>query len=301
MNATICPEETLRQPMVPPKPQASGDRGCLVRIYPANVIGSVAYPDADQWLIGRDNGCDVVIEHPSVSRHHARITWCVGEAILEDLQSTNGVLLNDLPVARAELRGGDRVQIGTHLFKYLAADDVESHYHEIVYAALTHDALTGTHNRRSLIQILQRDYNRVVRRGGSLSLVAIDLDHFKTINDRYGHLVGDEVLRQAGDRLGRAVRPDDVLARFGGEEFLLLLTDTTVEDAASIARRCRAALADEPFDTSVGPVAVTASFGVATFNRDVHRAELAPEDLIAMADRRMYAAKQSGRNRVVDH
>ena len=156
------------------------------------------------------------------------------------------------------------------------------------------DALTGLHNRRHAEEELRRHAGAAHRHGLPLSAVIVDIDHFKAVNDTYGHAGGDAVLREFAARLGALLRAEDVGARWGGEEFLLVLPFTDLEGAASMAERFRAAVADEPFVVPTGAaIRVTASGGCAstTVGED-------PEQLLRHADAALYDAKQSGRNRV---
>ena len=161
-----------------------------------------------------------------------------------------------------------------------------------------HDALTGLPNRRALEQALQREWERWRRHRHPFAVVALDLDHFKSVNDQHGHLVGDELLAAVGQRLTAAVRGADVVARTGGEEFLVLMPDIdddpTGAAAWAAAERLRAALADAPL--LVGPLslAVTASLGVAR----VQAADTELRQVLSRADDALYAAKAAGRNRV---
>jgi len=158
----------------------------------------------------------------------------------------------------------------------------------------THDALTGLYNRRFLEETLSRELLSAERHGQSVSVIMADLDHFKAINDRYGHLGGDEVLRVFGDLLRQHVRSSDICCRYGGEEFLLVLPQTSKGHAVERAEWLCSALAAAPVTYGASVIAVTASFGVAAFPQDARTAD----ELIGVADSAMYAAKMSGRNRV---
>jgi diguanylate cyclase (GGDEF)-like protein len=157
----------------------------------------------------------------------------------------------------------------------------------------TTDDLTGIANRRHFFDLAARELARARRDGRRLLAMMLDIDHFKNINDQYGHQVGDEVIQLIAERLSRFARAEDVLGRYGGEEFALLIP-AGAEDAPAVAERLRAAIAEGPVATRVGPMAVTVSVGVA---------HLRPDDadvsaLLGRADRRLYDAKRGGRNRV---
>ncbi len=158
----------------------------------------------------------------------------------------------------------------------------------------TRDQLTGLLNRREFDRILQEERERALRFGHSLALVMIDIDHFKSINDTHGHPAGDTVLREVARRVGSQVRTVDRVARFGGEEFALILMQSDLESARDVARRvCLAAARDPILATDTVALSVTVSAGVAVLPDDA-RTEAA---LVAAADKALYAAKQRGRNR----
>lgn len=158
----------------------------------------------------------------------------------------------------------------------------------------THDALTGLYNRRYLEETLGRELISAERHGHPVSVIMGDLDHFKAVNDRYGHLAGDEVLRVFGGLMKQHARGSDIYCRYGGEEFLLVLPQMAEDNAIERAEQLRSAMAAAPVLYGATPITVTASFGVATFPRDGRIGD----DLIAAADSALYAAKAAGRNRV---
>ena len=180
------------------------------------------------------------------------------------------------------------------LFYFLVAElrEREAALHELTRT----DGLTGLYNRRHFMQQMSHEHARATRYDRPLSCMMVDLDHFKRINDEYGHAVGDEVLRETALRLQRALRETDVLARLGGEEFGALMPDTDLDGARRVAERCRELLGATPIQLEQRPsVRVTASFGVAVLD-PVHAP--GPEDLLRAADVALYASKGRGRNRV---
>lgn len=156
----------------------------------------------------------------------------------------------------------------------------------------SHDALTGLGNRRKLDAVFAAEFNRLRRHGGSLCLFIADIDHFKTINDRYGHASGDEVLAQFGELLHQQMRPTDTSARIGGEEFVVLMPHTRVREALGTAERLRAAMKKRTFGGLKH--AITVSIGVAELQQNEDQ-----ESLLRRADQALYVAKHAGRNRVV--
>ncbi|MEM9586985.1 MAG: GGDEF domain-containing protein [Planctomycetota bacterium] len=293
-SVQVDSDATLQR-SVPEHVASSSQESCLVQIYPPDVVDGMLLLSDDDVLFGRDPNVDVPLADSSVSRRHAKITRSAAEYVISDLGSTNGTLVNEQETQEHLLKSGDTIRIGSFLFKFLSAGSVESQYHETVYSALTRDALTGTLNKRYLLESLTREIARTHRQGGSVALVMLDIDHFKSINDTHGHLVGDEVLREFGSRIQTVCRADDMLARYGGEEFCLLLSDTQRDEALVLAERCRQVICLEPFDTAAGKVEVTASFGVAIAEATNKGSQT---DLLAAADQKLYEAKEGGRNRV---
>lgn len=156
------------------------------------------------------------------------------------------------------------------------------------------DELTGLYNRRAFMRMAEEALARTRSRGGELSLILFDLDHFKRVNDTHGHLVGDQVLRVAAETVMTALREADAAGRYGGEEFCVLLPGLGIPEALEVAERIRASLEDVRIDTPTGPLRISASLGVAGL---AHGATTVP-DLLALADAALYRAKDGGRNRV---
>lgn len=157
------------------------------------------------------------------------------------------------------------------------------------------DSLTRLSNRRRLFEALNREHERSQRSGQPCSLVMVDADHFKSVNDTYGHHLGDEVLVTIADHLRESMRIYDLAARFGGEEFALLMPETDLDQAAAIAERLRLSIETIEFSDELKPLKLTISAGVATFPGPGVKTV---DDLIRMADHALYRAKDAGRNRV---
>jgi diguanylate cyclase (GGDEF)-like protein len=246
--------------------------------------------------IGRAADADVGLpEVPSLSRHHGRLRFHHGRVTLEDLGSRNGTYVNDRAVeGSVELKSGDRFQLGNVHFKFLHERDVEHAYYEAIYEMVARDGLTGIFNRRKLYEEGTRELARAQRHGRALSVVLLDLDHFKLVNDQHGHLVGDAALKQVTARLGPLVRTEEIFARIGGEEFVVLCPETDVERATVLAEKLRGLCASSPFDCGGIAVPLTCSVGVAGLTP----AMTGLEDLLRAADRALYRAKNDGRDRV---
>lgn len=246
-------------------------------------------------LVGRSQEADLVIAHKSVSREHCRIWRDGGRYRLRDLGATNTTRLNDKRLQQdAVLADGDQVTVGESILKFISQDSVEARYHEEIYQLATHDALTELYNRRHFVEIADNEIARSVRHARPLALCIVDVDLFKPINDRYGHISGDEVLRQIGAQVRGHARSDDLAARIGGEEFALLLPECNAADAAQLAERLRAAVQAAAFAPGGEPRSITVSIGVAALRAG---REDRPA-LMAAADAALYRAKSEGRNRV---
>ena len=278
------------------KVQRKGD-DCLVVIYApvASDLGRRHVLDQEVITIGRDRENDIVLDSDSVSRRHARVEYREGAIFLADLDSTNGTYVNDdsEPVRDCQLRRGDQVKIGDTIFKYLSGSDVEAQYHETIFNMTITDGLTDVGNKKRLDQLVQKEIPRAVRHNRELSLLMVDIDHFKDVNDTYGHLAGDSVLRDLAGILQKRLRPDDELGRYGGEEFAAVLPETSLAGAVKIAEDLRSLVEEHRFIVEGEQIRVTVSIGAATLKTGMEA-----KSFFRAADEMLYKAKNSGRNRV---
>lgn len=248
--------------------------------------------------IGRSETVDIPLpEVRSVSRSHARLRYHGRTVTLEDSGSTNGTFLNDQRVEGATvLRSGDRFQVGSVHFKFLHEQDVEHAYHEAIHEMVMRDGLTEVFNQRKFREELTREFARAQRHDRPLGLVLFDLDEFKEVNDTHGHLCGDMVLKQLACSVTDLLRPEQIFARVGGDEFAILCPEMTLEGASLLAEKLRKRFAELAFAREGATFSVTCSFGVAE-----RRPETATEDeFFEAADRALYLAKGAGRNRVAN-
>lgn len=263
-------------------------------------VGKMFRLQPGEFTIGRSPGCQVVVDDEGVSREHAKLFVTVGGPHrVADLDSRNGTWVEDQRVGSAStaVRGGDRVRIGPGtIFKIGMADELEQQVLVQLYHAATRDGLTGLLNRRFFLDQLSQEVAFHRRHETPLSLIMLDLDNFKLVNTQHGHIVGDAVLVEFARRLLRACRGEDLVARFGGEEFTVILRQTPAEPAAALAERLRASIARTPFPVGPGTdgLAVTISVGVVTRAGPA----LTAEDLLEKVDACMRAAKGAGRNQV---
>src|SRR5713226_9413475 len=221
---------------------------CLVHIYPTGMGMGTRYPLTTKTLvIGRDNECDIQIQDHSVSRRHARILTGADGYYAVDLQSTNGTFVNDVPASMCRLKDGDYLRIGNCIYRFLAGGNVEAEYHEEIYRLTIIDALTDIHNKRYLLEFLERELSRSARYRRPLALMMLDLDNFKALNDELGHLGGDFTLRELAAVVRAGIRKEELFARYGGEEFAVILPETTRDNAVIVAERVRGMVQDHPF------------------------------------------------------
>jgi diguanylate cyclase (GGDEF)-like protein len=270
---------------------------CVVHIYPTGAGMGARYPLTDTPVVlGRGNDCDIRINDHSVSRRHARIQPGADGYYAVDLQSTNGTFVNDVPASICKLKDGDYLRIGNCIYRFLAGGNVEAEYHEEIYRLTIIDALTETHNKRYLLEFLDRELSRSERYARPLAVIMFDLDRFKAINDEMGHLGGDFTLREMAACVKTCVRKEELFARYGGEEFIIVLPETNLEGAVTVAERLRLMVEKHLFQYEGKTYPLTVSVGVAA--TDGGRA-LSPADLIGEADQKLFDAKRQGRNRVV--
>jgi diguanylate cyclase (GGDEF)-like protein len=250
-----------------------------------------------ETIVGRAPNCGLVIADSKVSRQHAKLLWMNGYHVLEDMNSANGTFVGGARITRKRLNPGDIVQFGTAFaFRYSVTDSTEKALLEQLYQSSVLDALTGAHNREYFNTALSTELEQTPS-NASLCLLMLDIDHFKKVNDTCGHPAGDAVLVEVVERIQLRLRPSDILCRFGGEEFAVILRTTTLPQAARLAERLRQAMRKQKFVVAQQGISVTTSIGCASL--ECCAPERSPEALIAAADRRLYAAKRTGRDRVV--
>jgi diguanylate cyclase (GGDEF)-like protein len=283
---------------VPERPVSATNRNaCLVHIYPTGPGMGTRYCLSDSpVVIGRGTDCDIHINDFSVSRRHVRVEPGADGYYAVDLQSTNGTFVNDVPGAVSKLSDGDYLRVGNCIYRFLAGGNVEAEYHEEIYRLTIIDALTEIYNKRYLMEYLDRELARSARYHRPLTLILLDIDLFKTINDEHGHLGGDFTLRELAACIRSVIRKEELFARYGGEEFVVVLPETTLDGAVSLCERIRMIIEKHTFRFEDKSFHITVSLGVANTNGDE---ALTPMELLRQADEKLYQAKRAGRNRVV--
>jgi diguanylate cyclase (GGDEF)-like protein len=256
-------------------------------------------------VLGRALEADVRINDSGVSRRHARINTVVGEDgktdyILTDLTSSSGTLLNGQRIKSETLQNGDKITVGKYLLRFEMLDEIDREYQRQIRRLLSHDDLTGLLSSSSFFSELRREAERAKQEKRRFCVLMMDIDHFKQVNDTYGHLTGSKTLEEIGLCITQNLRNGDAAARFGGEEFAAFLLDAELAQGLVAAERIRAEIESNRFSViRQGKAAeeshhITISIGVACFPTDSSD----PIELVEHADSALYRAKREGRNRV---
>ncbi|WP_231511888.1 GGDEF domain-containing protein [Chondromyces apiculatus] len=274
------------------------DRPCLLILAGSNVGERYRIDDGQEIIIGRTSGVTIRLNDDGVSRRHARL-FCANEheVVIEDLQSSNGTLVNNQPITQVLLRDGDKIRIGaTTVLMFTYHDQVEELFQESMYDRSIRDELTKAFNRRFFLERLESEIAYARRHSTPLAILLFDIDHFKRINDTFGHPTGDVVLARISKLAGGTVRTEDVFARYGGEEFIVLCRGVPLESAGILAERIRMIIEASAFEHEGQRIPVTISVGVSAFPTTPAETGL---ELIGAADEALYEAKRTGRNRVL--
>ncbi|TNE86527.1 MAG: GGDEF domain-containing protein [Deltaproteobacteria bacterium] len=273
------------------RPAGSRSERHLLVCTEGSQLGRVVRLGVDPLTVGRSPKSGLHLADSGVSRQHAEIRPFGAHYVLADEGSANGTFVHDRQIETHLLQDGDVIAFGSSAtFRYSIADEQQERMLRALYDATQTDKLTGVGNRHAFDQQLANGISHAKREGRSLSLLLIDVDHFKAVNDTWGHATGDEALREIAQRLREALRAEDLLCRYGGEEFAALLTSASPSQVRQVAERLRAAIEAAPFTTR--GLELTVSIGSASYAEQ-------EQDLVELADQRLYAAKASGRNRVV--
>ena len=262
--------------------------------------------EREQVTLGRALEADIRINDSRASRLHARITTEHDQTTHEtryclfDLGSTNGTILNGKRIERAVLQDGDKFEVGDQLIRFEMLDEIDREFQQQIHRLLVHDELTGLLTSKSFFSELRREAARAEAENMPFCVLMMDIDHFKDVNDTYGHLAGSETLEEVGAVVKKSLRAGDVGARFGGEEFAAFLLDADYAQGMIAAERVRSAIEKHGFPAArrgtedVPTHHITISIGVAAYPEDGRD----PIQLVEMADSALYRAKRNGRNQV---
>jgi diguanylate cyclase (GGDEF)-like protein len=295
LEATSDDEDRTQVHSVPPlDPEGPPHRTAALICISGRSIGQMFLLSKEETTIGRAPECDVFLDDEGVSRHHAKIIRQEDTIIAMDLGSTNGTYHEGERIQVLTLEDGAKIQVGTAtILQFRYQDQREMQFHALMQTFKTHDPMTEAYNKRAFLTEIEKEAGFAKRHNQPLTLVMFDLDHFKRVNDTYGHQAGDLVLRSVARKVTETVRKEDIFARYGGEEFALLLRNTDIEGAFIIAERVRRAIEDLEVTHNGRRIPCTVSMGIAKLDGTITR----PADLIEAADERLYQAKRKGRNR----
>src|SRR5256714_167109 len=278
-------------------------------VFPRGELLAVQIPlERAQVTLGRALDADIRVNDSRASRLHARIftetdaETGVTRYRLRDLTSTNGTILNGKRIAQELLQNGDKFEVGDQLIRFEMLDEIDREFQQQIHRLLVHDELTGLLTSKSFFSELRREAARAAAESMPFCVLMMDIDHFKEVNDTYGHLVGSETLEDVGAVIKKALRAGDVGARFGGEEFAAFLVDADYAQGMIAAERVRSAIEKHDFPAvrrsgGADPIRthhITISLGGAAYPDDGRD----PIQLVEMADSALYRAKRNGRNQV---
>ena len=290
-------DNTLRVTVTSPGTSPRGLRATLTIL---SGVGVGRLVELDKALVvGRGEEADLKLDDESLSRRHVRLCEMHGSWFVEDLKSTNGTFLNGQKIEDVEpLPDGARLQLGeSTILRFSLQDETEYQAAKRLFESSTRDTLTGCFNRHYLEEQLPQEVAYAKRHKAPLSVLFVDCDRFKQINDRFGHAAGDEVLRRVGEHLRRTVRTEDLVARYGGEELVVVARNSPPDAVLRMAERLRVGVEKLEVPAGGETIKVTVTIGVATLSPDDASATVTR--LLARADSALDRGKQTGRNKIV--
>jgi diguanylate cyclase (GGDEF)-like protein len=290
-------EDTTRMSPAPgPQANVGGENAAYLVVLAGSNVGEMYKVDKDRIVMGRGDKVDIRLVDEGISREHARLVREATSVLLEDMGSTNGTFCNGVRVQRQALSDGDKILLGsTTILKFSYQDKLDEMFQRQMSESALRDGLTKAFNKRYFSERLDNEYQYAIRHDLPLSLLFLDIDHFKRINDQHGHQAGDYVLVELAALVTNALRNEDIFARYGGEEFAIISRGTEITEGAALAERLRRAVEEHEFVYDGTRLRVTVSVGV---SRAPRQGVTTPAELVAVADETMYEAKRTGRNRV---
>ena len=284
-----------RDPPGPAKARTSRDQAYLI-VLAGNAMGEMFKLESTPTIIGRGQSAHIRMVDEGISREHCEILNEGEHMVLHDLASTNGTFCQGSRIDRHVLEDGDKILVGANtVLKFTYHDSLDELFQRQMYESALRDDLTKTFNKKYFTDRLESEFAFSTRTQTPLSLVVFDLDHFKVVNDTYGHPVGDGVLAGVAHIVSALIRAEDVFARVGGEEFGLICRMTDESQVLTVAERMRSTVAAHEFSIEGKSISVAISAGTASIP-DTHIVDA--QALVAAADQAMYEAKRTGRNRV---
>ena len=281
---------------------AKGEQSIVLTVIAGSEVdfGKHFVLERKRTAIGREKINDIALSDGKVSKAHCEISVIrsprgIEQISLLDLDSTNGTYVNGEPVVQATLKAGDKIQAGGTVLQLSYSDEIEREYHAKLFDFAARDALTGMYNKRFVVNELE-NYCRIARRSQrAFSVILIDIDDFKQINDRYGHLSGDEYLKRLAGLIRDTLRDQDIAGRIGGEEFLVVLPETAIEGAMQLAVRLRKRVEEFILSLPGQDIRTTICAGVCQYQRGMKDVK----ELLDLADQALYEAKRSEKNKVM--
>jgi len=259
-------------------------------------VGEMHKIEGPETIVGRAMSAQLRLNDDGISRRHCRVLSIGGRVIIEDLGSANGTLVNGDMIQHQELKEGDKIRLGANtMLKFTYQDKLDEAFQQQMYDAALRDGLTKAYNKKFFVDRLDTEFAYARRHKTMLSLVMFDVDHFKRVNDTYGHLAGDAVLVHLARITHSMIRTEDVAARYGGEEFAIICRGIPLLNAGVVGERLRAAVETANFEFQGRRLPVTISCGVAALPESNVATS---QELVGEADSALYEAKKTGRNRV---
>ncbi len=294
-RAAVNEEQTVIHKRLP----AGGgprERNAYLIVLSGRAVGKMYKLAAGEHVLGRSTDAEIRLDDEGVSRLHAKMRRrSDGSVEVSDLDSTNGTYVNGAQIRHFTLSDGDRIQIGSvTILKFSYQDSLEEQFQQQLYESATRDPLTQAYNKRFFNEQFDKDFSHAMRHKLPLSLVMLDVDHFKRVNDSHGHPAGDHVLQRLSATIMASLRTEDAFCRVGGEEFAVIMRDCTEEEAMQLAERLRRLVANTQFVYGGQQLPVTVSLGVTGLTAGRHTRST---DVVEETDRCLYEAKGRGRNR----
>jgi len=274
------------------------DRAYLV-VLAGSSVGEMYKIESERTVIGRGQKAQIRLLDDGISREHAQLVLQGERIVLQDLGSTNGTYCNGLKVDKKELVDGDKILVGsTTILKFTYHDNLDEIFQKQMYESALRDGLTKAFNKKYFTDRLESEFTFAVRHAAPLTLVLFDIDHFKRVNDTYGHQAGDQVLSEIATLLSGTLRAEDVFARYGGEEFGVICRGSDLMHGQIVGERLRKAVEGHRFVYENTHIPITISVGVAGLP---NAAVKDVTELVEVADQALYKSKNAGRNRVTIH
>jgi len=281
-----------------PSQKQKDQQECYLIVVYGDDAGKIYPLDKKTITIGRSDEFDIQLADSSCSREHSIIQFNDNnQPVLKDLNSTNGTFVNGSKITKINLEDGDKIMFGvSSVFKFAIQDSLEAKFQKKLYESSVNDHLTGAFNKKYFLDTLSKEFSYSLRHHSSLGLLMLDIDFFKKINDTYGHIVGDMVLKEFVKRIKNNLRNEDILCRYGGDEFAVIVRDFKYGFIKIAAERIRLFFNGKSINCKDHKINISVSIGAATIdNENIETSE----DMIELADANLYKAKQSGGNCIV--